>query len=46
MDDKDKKPDYEISEVFDEVLADESWEPDKAKREAAINGLRMSVLYM
>ena len=43
MDDKDKKPDYEINDVFDEALADDSWEPDKEKREAAINALRMSV---
>ena len=43
MDNKDKKPDYEIDDIFNEVLEDESWEPDKAKREAAINGLRMTV---
>ena len=37
---EDTKPDYEIIEIFDEILEDDSWEPDRATREFAIFGLR------
>jgi len=40
-----EKPDYTIAEAFMEAMADESWEPDKEKREAAVNGLMFSVMF-
>jgi len=45
MDNTDNTPQYDINEVFMEAMADESWEPDKEKREAAIFGLMMG-MYM
>lgn len=41
----DKQPDYSIEEIFAEVMADESWEPDAQKRMGAVMGLQFS-LYM
>lgn len=47
MDATDKKQgneqDYDMNEVFDEVLEDDSWEPDRDKRLAAITALRASI---
>ena len=38
-------PDYSIMEIFQEVIDDDSWEPDMAVREATINSM-MFGLYM
>ena len=35
----DNSTDYTIEELFAELKADESWEPDKAARERAANNL-------
>jgi len=39
------KPDYTIDEIFQEVMADESWEPDPEKRAAAVFGLQFSLTF-
>lgn len=40
MDNKpENQPDYEIQEIVDEVLADDSWEPDIDKRRVALMSL-------
>jgi len=42
MDDS-NKPDFTIDEIFQEVMADESWEPDPEKRIGAVMGLNFSL---
>ena len=39
----DNTPDYTMQEIFMEVMADDSWEPDQQKREAAVFAVMMSV---
>ena len=39
-----EKYEYTIEEVLQEALADESWEPDQARREMAIGSIRMSLM--
>jgi len=41
----DEKPDYTIEEIFQEVMADESVEPDPQKRAAAVMGLQFSLYF-
>jgi hypothetical protein len=40
----DEKPDYTIDEILDEVLADESWEPDPEARMGAIMSFRFGFI--
>jgi hypothetical protein len=39
----DNKPDFTIDEVFAEVMADDSWEPDEQKRVGAVMGLNFAL---
>ena len=36
--------DFTMAEILQEVLEDESWEPDKERRELAIASVRMSLM--
>jgi hypothetical protein len=41
-----EQTDYAISELFMEVMADNSWEPDDAKRTETVMQLMMFTMFM
>jgi len=45
VDQVDNTPEFDIQEIFAELLEDDSWEPDRDKRQAALMSLQFSVSY-